>query len=47
MGQGISEVLTYAVVVAISMMAIIAVIRMPFSQRATVNCPIPARLCLR
>src|SRR5262245_5769810 len=39
MGQGISEVLTYAIGVAISPIAIIAVIVMLFSQRARVNGP--------
>jgi ABC-type nickel/cobalt efflux system permease component RcnA len=34
MGQGISEVLTFAVGVAITVSAIIAVILMLFSQRA-------------
>jgi len=38
-GQGISEVLTYAVGVAITVSAIIAVILMLFSQRARVNGP--------
>jgi threonine/homoserine/homoserine lactone efflux protein len=37
MGQGISEVLTFAVGVAITVSAIIAVILMLFSQRARVN----------
>ena len=37
MGQGISEVLTFAVGVAISPVPIIAVILMLFSQRAKVN----------
>src|SRR4249920_205713 len=39
-GQGISEVLTYAIGVAISPVPIIAVILMLFSQRAKVNGPI-------
>lgn len=39
MGQGISEVLTFAVGVAISRVPIIAVILMLFSQRAKVNGP--------
>ena len=39
MGQGISEVLTFAVAVAISPIAIIAVILMLFSARAPVNGP--------
>jgi len=39
MGQAISEVLTFAVGVAISPMPIIAVILMLFSQRAKVNGP--------
>ena len=39
MGQGISEVLTFAVGVAISPLAIIAVILMLFSSRARVNGP--------
>ncbi len=39
MGQGISEVLTWAVGVAISPIPIIAVILMLFSQRARVNGP--------
>jgi hypothetical protein len=37
MGQGIAEVLTFAVGVSISAMAVIAVILMLFSQRAKVN----------
>ena len=37
MGQGIGEVLTYAVVVSISLIAMIAVILMLFSSRAKVN----------
>jgi hypothetical protein len=37
MAQGISEVLTYAIGVAISALAIIAVILMLFSSRAKVN----------
>jgi MFS family permease len=37
MAQGISEVLTYAIGVAITASAIIAVIRMLFSSRAKVN----------
>jgi hypothetical protein len=37
MGQGISEVLTFAIGVAISPVPIIAVILMLFSQRARVN----------
>ena len=40
MGQGISEVLTFAVGVAISPVPIIAVILMLFSQRARVNGPV-------
>ena len=40
MGEGISEVLTFAIGVAISAMAIIAVILMLFSQRAKVNGPL-------
>ena len=40
MGQGISEVIVYAVGVAISLMAIIAVTLMLFSKRARVNGPI-------
>ena len=40
MGQGISEVLTYAVGVAISPVPIIAVILMLFSARARVNGPL-------
>src|ERR1700693_101744 len=39
MGQGISEVLTFAIGVAISPVPIIAVILMLFSRRATVNGP--------
>lgn len=39
MGQGISEVLTFAIGVAISPVPIIAVILMLFSQRAKVNGP--------
>jgi hypothetical protein len=39
MGQGVAEVLTFAIGVAISAMAIIAVILMLFSQRAKVNGP--------
>ena len=39
MGQGISEVLTYAVAVAISLLAMVAVILMLFSSRAKVNGP--------
>ena len=39
MGQGISEVLTFAVAVAISPIAIIAVILMLFSARARINGP--------
>ncbi len=39
MGQGISEVLTFAIGVAISPLPIIAVILMLFSQRAKVNGP--------
>jgi threonine/homoserine/homoserine lactone efflux protein len=38
-GQGIAEVLTYAVAVAISLLSIIAVILMLFSARAKVNGP--------
>ena len=40
MGQGVSEVLTFAVGVAISPVPIIAVILMLFSQRARVNGPV-------
>jgi Sap, sulfolipid-1-addressing protein len=40
LGQGISEVLTFAVGVAISPVPIIAVILMLFSQRAKVNGPV-------
>lgn len=40
MGQGISEVLTFAVGVAITVSAIIAVILMLFSKRARVNGPL-------
>ena len=40
MGNGISEVLTFAVGVAISLVPIIAVILMLFSQRARVNGPV-------
>ncbi len=40
MGQGISEILTFAVGVAISPVPIIAVILMLFSQRARVNGPV-------
>ncbi len=39
MGQGISQVLTFAVGVAISPVPIIAVTLMLFSQRARVNGP--------
>ena len=39
MGQGISEILTFAIAVAISPVPIIAVILMLFSQRAKVNGP--------
>ncbi len=39
MGQGISEVLTFAIGVAISPLPIIAVILMLFSQRAKINGP--------
>ena len=39
MAQGISEVLTFAMGVAISALAIIAVILMLFSSRAKVNGP--------
>ena len=39
MGQGIGEVLTYAVAVAISLLSIIAVILMLMSSRAKVNGP--------
>ncbi len=39
MAQGISEVLTYAVAVAISLLSVIAVILMLFSSRAKVNGP--------
>ena len=40
MGQGISEVIVYAVGVAISLMSIIAVTLMLFSKRARVNGPV-------
>ncbi len=40
MGQGVAEVLTFAIGVAISPMPIIAVILMLFSQRARVNGPV-------
>ena len=40
MGQGISEILTFAIGVAISPVPIIAVILMLFSQRARVNGPV-------
>ena len=40
MGQGISEVIVYAVGVAISLMSIIAVTLMLFSERARVNGPV-------
>lgn len=40
MGQGVSEVLTFAIGVAISPIPIIAVILMLFSQRARVNGPL-------
>ena len=40
MGRGISEVLTFAIGVAISPIPIIAVILMLFSQRARVNGPV-------
>ena len=40
MGQGISEVMVYAVGVAISLISIIAVILMLFSKRARVNGPV-------
>ena len=40
MGRGISEVLTFAVGVAISPAAIVAVILMLFSRRARVNGPL-------
>ena len=40
MGQGVSEVLTFAIGVAISPVPIIAVILMLFSQRARVNGPV-------
>jgi hypothetical protein len=40
MGQGVAEVLTFAIGVAISAMAVIAVILMLFSQRAKVNGPV-------
>ena len=40
MGQGVSEVLTYAIGVAISPVPIIAVILMLFSNRARVNGPV-------
>jgi hypothetical protein len=39
-GQGIGEVLTYAVAVALSLLAMIAVILMLFSSRAKVNGPV-------
>lgn len=39
MGQGISEVLLYAVGVSISLLSIIAVTLMLFSKRARVNGP--------
>ncbi|HEX7521458.1 MAG TPA: GAP family protein [Acidimicrobiia bacterium] len=39
MGQGIGEVLTYAIAVSISLLSIIAVILMLFSSRARVNGP--------
>jgi hypothetical protein len=39
MGQGIAEVLTYAIAVDISLLSIIAVILMLFSPRARVNGP--------
>jgi hypothetical protein len=39
LGQGIAEVLTYAVAVSISPSSIIAVILMLFSVRAKVNGP--------
>lgn len=39
MGQGISEVLTFAIAIAISPIAIIAVILMLFSARARINGP--------
>jgi hypothetical protein len=39
MAQGISEVLTYAVAVAISLLSMVAVILMLFSSRARVNGP--------
>lgn len=39
MGQGISEILTFAVGVAISPVPIVAVILMLFSQRARINGP--------
>ncbi len=40
MGQGISEVIVYAVGVAVSLMSIIAVTLMLFSKRARVNGPV-------
>ena len=40
MGQGVSEVLTFAIGVAISPVPIIAVILMLFSRRAQVNGPV-------
>ena len=40
MGQGISEVLVYAVGVSVSLLAIIAVILMLFSKRARINGPV-------
>jgi hypothetical protein len=40
MGQGVGEVLTFAIGVAISPVPIIAVILMLFSQRARVNGPV-------
>ena len=40
MGQGIGEVLTYAVAVALSLLAMVAVILMLFSSRARVNGPV-------
>lgn len=40
MGQGISEVIVYAVGVSISLMSIIAVTLMLFSKRARVNGPV-------
>jgi hypothetical protein len=47
MGQGISEVLTFAIGFAISPVPIIAVILMLFSQQARVNGPTFLAGCLR